>query len=78
MATVHMNEARLEAIRESAQANGADGRLIEAADDALARATAHLWGSRRAAIDEDVYDALVRALPPEDRRRENAMRDAFR
>ena len=78
MATVHMNEARLEAIREAAQANGADGHLIEAADDAFARATAHLWGSRRASIDEDVYDALVRALPPEERRRENAMRYAFR
>ena len=34
---------------------------------------AHLCGSRRAAIDEDVYNALVRALPPEERRRENAM-----
>ena len=62
MTTVHVNEARLQAIREAAQANGADEHLIEAADDALGRATAHLWGSRRASIDED--NALVRACRP--------------
>lgn len=43
MTIVHMDEARLKAIRDAAQANGADEHLIEAAGDALAHLETYLW-----------------------------------